>query len=540
MSGICSTKSTIRLKTINKISFNDIESIPQLIKDFLNHRMEGFEENTFSLDNFRKQIHLKQQSFTGQQREILSHAIQQQLLGLTLSSKQKENLHDLNAPNTFTITTGHQLNLFSGPVFFIYKILQTIKTCTHLKENFPDFNFVPVYWMASEDHDFAEINHFKTQNGYYEINEKSGGPVGRIPVTDTFFISEFEKEFKDYVFGTELILMLKEAYKAGNTLTDAIKILVNRLFSEFGLLILDGDSKELKTEIKEVFKDELLHFSLQKISKQKVEFLTEKYGKVQVNPREINLFYLSDTRDRIDFDGQQYIVIDKDIQFSQEEIINELENAPEKFSPNALMRPVYQEKILPNIAYIGGNAEIMYWLELKDYFSHINIPFPVLIPRNSMLFLQEKAIKKIEKLDLKIEDFFQNFITITNNKILDDNAILKLLEEKENVLINNFSELKSVAETTEKSFGNMVKAEEVRQLKSFKRMKKRLLHAEKIKQNELLARLENLFLDVHPSKTWQERIYNFSVFFADQGYSWLETCLEEMVVHESKLIIVAI
>ncbi|UOU99021.1 bacillithiol biosynthesis cysteine-adding enzyme BshC [Chryseobacterium daecheongense] len=528
------------MKTINKISFNDIESIPQLIKDFLNHRIEGFEENTFSLDNFRKQIHLKQQSFTAQQREVLYQVIQQQLSGLILSSKQKDNLHNLNAPNTFTITTGHQLNLFSGPVFFIYKILQTIKTCTYLKENFPDFNFVPVYWMASEDHDFAEINHFKTQNGYYEINEKSGGPVGRIPITDTFFISEFEKEFKDYVFGTELILMLKEAYKAGNTLTDAIKILVNRLFSEFGLLILDGDSKELKTEIKEVFKDELLHFSLQKISKQKVELLTAKYGKVQVNPREINLFYLSDTRDRIDFDGQQYIVVDKDIQFSQEQIINELENTPEKFSPNALMRPVYQEKILPNIAYIGGNAEIMYWLELKDYFSHINIPFPILIPRNSMLFLQEKTIKKIEKLDLKIEDFFQNFTTLTNYKILDDNAILKLLEEKENVLISNFSELKTVAETTEKSFGNMVKAEEVRQLKSFKRMKKRLLHAEKIKQNELLERLENLFLDVHPSKTWQERIYNFSVFFADQGYSWLETCLKEMVVQESKLIIVAI
>ena len=129
---------------------------------------------------------------------------------------------------------------------------------------------------------------------------------------------------------------------------------------------------------------------------------------------------------------------------------------------------------------------------------------------------------------------------ITNQKILEDNAVLKLLNEKENLLINNFSELRASAETTEKSFGNMVKAEEVRQLKSFKRMKKRLHHAEKIKQNELLERLENLFLDVHPAKTWQERVYNFSVFFSDYGYSWLENCLEEMVVQDSKLIIVAI
>jgi len=528
------------LKTINKISFNDIENIPQLIKDFLNQDIEGFENNTFSLDHFRQQIHLKKDSFTSEQRNILSEVLDSQLAGFSLSSKQRENRGNLKLPNTFTITTGHQLNLFSGPVFFVYKILQTIKTCTYLKENFPDFNFVPVYWMASEDHDFAEINHFKTENNYYETNEKSGGPVGRIEISDTYFISEFEKEFKDSVFGTELILMMKEAYKTGNTLTEAIKILVNRLFSEFGLLILDGDSKELKNQIKEVFKDELLHFSLQKTSKNKVDFLTEKYGKVQVNPREINLFYLSETRDRIEFNGQKYIIVDKGIQFTKEEILAELENYPEKFSPNALMRPVYQENVLPNLAYIGGNAEIMYWLELKDYFSRINIPFPILIPRNSMLFLKEKTLGKINKLDLKVEDFFQNFTVLTNQKILEDNSLLQLLEEKEKLLVTNFSALKASAETTEKSFGNMVKAEEVRQLKSFKRMKKRLLHAEKIKQNELLERLEKLFLDVHPAKIWQERVYNFSVFFSDYGYSWLENCLEEMVVQESKLIIVAI
>ena len=528
------------MKTINKISFNDIESIPQLVKDFLNQKIEGFENKTFSLDHFSQQIHLKKDSFSEEQRNILSEVFEKQLSGLSLSSKQKENLENLKLPNTFTITTGHQLNLFSGPVFFVYKILQTIKTCTYLKENFPDFNFVPVYWMASEDHDFVEINHFKTENNYYETNEKSGGPVGRIEINDTYFISEFENEFKDSVFGTELILMLKEAYKVGNTLTQAIQILVNRIFSEFGLLILDGDSRELKEQIKHVFKDELLHFSLQKTSKEKVNLLTEKYGKVQVNPRDINLFYLSETRDRIDFNGQKYIVVDTNIQFTEEELLTELENHPERFSPNALMRPVYQEKVLPNLAYIGGNAEIMYWLELKDYFSKVNILFPILIPRNSMLFLKEKTLGKIEKLDLKIEDFFQNFTAITNHKILEDNTILKLLEEKEELLVNNFNQLKLSAESTEKSFGNMVKAEEVRQLKSFKRMKKRLLHAEKIKQNELLERLENLFMDVHPSKTWQERVYNFSVFFSDYGYSWLENCLEEMVVQDSKLIIVAI
>ena len=528
------------MKTINKISFQDIDSIPQLVKDFLNQKIEGFEGNTFSLHHFKNKIDEKQNTFTKQQRASLAAVLENQLSDLMLSAKQKQNLQDIKLENTFTITTGHQLNLFSGPVFFVYKILQTIKTCSYLKDNFPEFNFVPVYWMASEDHDFAEINHFKTENNYYEINEKSGGAVGRIPVSDTFFISEFEKEFKDFVFGTEMILMLKESYKAGNTLTQAIQILVNRLFSDFGLLILDGDSKDLKTQMKQTFRDELLNFNLYETSKEKVNLLTDKYGKVQVNPREINLFYLTETRDRIDFNGKKYVIVDKNIQFTQDEILQELENHPEKFSPNALMRPVYQETILPNLAYIGGNAEIMYWLELKDYFTKIKLPFPILIPRNSMLFLNKKTLGKIEKLQLNIEDFFKNFTAITNNKILDNHEILQLLEEKENILQQQFSELKRVSETTEKSFGNMVKAEEVRQMKSFERFKKRLLHAEKIKQKELLERLENLFLEVHPSKNWQERVYNFSVFFADHGTAWLETCLEEMQIDESKLIILAI
>ncbi|WP_312341019.1 bacillithiol biosynthesis cysteine-adding enzyme BshC [Chryseobacterium binzhouense] len=527
------------MKTVKKIAFSDIDSIPQLIKDFLSKNIAGFENSTFSDENFFQQIKIKQ-DFSDKKRQILAETIEQQLSEYKFSAKQTENLEKLTLNNTFTVTTGHQLNLFSGPVFFIYKILQTIKTCVYLKEKFPDFNFVPIYWMASEDHDFDEINHFKTENGFYEINEKSGGAVGKIKINDVFFISEFEKEFKDTIFGTELLLRLKEAYKPGNTLTQSIQTLVQRLFSEYGLLIVDGDSKELKQQMVTIFKDELTQFSLEKASREKVDFLTEKYGKVQVNPRNINLFYLTDTRNRIDYDGTEYYIVDKDIKFTQEDLLSELENHPEKFSPNALMRPVYQENILPNLAYIGGNAEIMYWLELKDYFSELNIPFPILIPRNSMLFLSEKKLDKIDRLHLNIEDFFGNFTKLTNEKILFGNEIQNLLQSKEGELRQQFADLKKSAQLTERSFGNLVEAEEARQLKSFGRMKKRLLKAEKIKQKELLERLERLFLDIHPAKSWQERIYNFSVFYADFGNQWLEFCLEEMSLEDSNLIIVAI
>lgn len=528
------------MKKISTIPFVDIESIPALIKDFLQQKIHGFEEDIITFQNMEQRISQKEKSFFSERREILFNAVKKQHANSQLSEKQEQNMFALKDEGSYTVTTGHQLNLFSGPVFFIYKILQTIKLAEVLNEKFPQQKIVPVFWMASEDHDFEEINHFKTEHHYYETKAKSGGAVGKIKVEDQFFISQFEADFKDSIFGTELILLLKKAYQKGNTLAEATRILVQELFADYGLLILDGDDSTLKSEIKTVFKDELVSQNLFNATQETVKQLSDLYGKVQVNPREINLFYLSKTRNRIEFRNGLYRIVDTDISFSLNEILQELENHPEKFSPNALMRPVYQETILPNLAYIGGNAEIMYWLELKNYFAAINLEFPVLIPRNSVLFVKEKTLNKAAQFQLKLEDFFKNFAEVTKNLLLQNNQTLSLLNENEKMLEHHFDELSTEAESTEKSFGNLVQAEKTRQLKSFKRMKKRLLHAEKIKQNEKLQRLENLFLQIHPGKTWQERTFNFSEFYSDFGSEWVQSCYEAIDVEKSELIIFSI
>lgn len=524
------------MNVISNIPFLNIESIPQLIKDFLEQKIPGFEEQLFNTENIRK-IQEQRRQFSDSKREVLSTVLQDQMSKLSLSEAQKKNLASISSPDTFTVTTGHQLNLFSGPVFFVYKILQTIKLADCLNETFPDSHIVPVFWMATEDHDFEEINHFKTETGYYEIHAKSGGPVGRINVENTAFIDEFAEDVKDSIFGTELILMMKKAYAAGNTLAEATRILVNELFSEHGILILDGDDRRLKSQMKSLFKEELRSQNLLNDTRETVDDLTEKYGQVQVNPREINLFYLSETRNRIERNGDAFSVVDSDISFSADDIINELDRHPENFSPNALLRPVYQEVVLPNLAYVGGNAEIMYWLELKNYFKQNEIPYPVLIPRNSVLFVSEKTKEKAAKFNLEVSDFLRNFSTISKDVLMKNNSILDRLNQQQQQLQQQFSGIAEIASETDVTFGNLVKAEETRQLKSFARMKKRLLRAEKIKQQEKLEQLENLFLRIHPGKTWQERQYNFSVFYADLGREWLQNCYREMDVQQSELII---
>ncbi|MDR2205536.1 MAG: bacillithiol biosynthesis cysteine-adding enzyme BshC [Flavobacteriaceae bacterium] len=525
------------MQNITNIKFQNIGNIPESVKDFLNFELNDYNFSVFSPENVKQKIKSKSEFFNAEKRNLLFEVLKNQHSDSQLSENQKFNIDSILLENTFTVTTGHQLNLFSGPVFSIYKIIQTIKLAEFLKTNFPENHFVPVFWMASEDHDFEEINHFKTKNHLYKIEGKSGGAVGKIKIEDEHFISDFENEFKNSAFGNELISMMKHAYKTGNTLSEATRILFQELFSDSGLLILDGDSQALKSEMKPIFREELLNQNLHRFSKNNVDFIKNKYGKVQVNPREINLFYLSETRNRIEKKGNQYKILDTETEFSESEILEALEKHPEKFSPNALLRPVYQEFILPNLVYVGGNAEILYWLELKDYFEKIGLGFPVLVPRNSMLFISEKSVLNIEKFGFEPADFLKNFDEFSKDFLLKNNKIKEILDQKENALKLQFSDLKNIAERTDKTFGNMVSAEEKRQLKSFERMKKRLLRAEKIKHREKLEQLKTLFHKIHPEEKWQERVLNFSVFYANFGKNWLKFCYEKMPAEKSELVV---
>lgn len=527
------------MKTIAQFPFQELNSIPKIVKDFLSGRLGFAQSYTWNPNNIQQKIVEKQQNYSTAIRNSLAKVVAEQHQNLQLTEAQANNLNALFQENTFTITTGHQLNLFSGPVFFIYKILQVIKSADELNKQKKGYHFVPIFWMATEDHDFEEINHFKTTQSRFEIKAKSGTAVGRIPLLDLDFVADFEKEFKGTRFGDELINLLKFSYKKGETLAEATRKLVHSLFADYGLIIVDGDDQRLKQWMIPCFREELLSQELYKNSQAKVDQLTTSYGKVQVNPREINLFYLKETRNRIVFRDGKYFVLETDIVFTADEIFIELEKYPERFSPNALLRPVYQESILPNIAYIGGNAEVAYWLELTDYFKSISLCYPILVPRNSMLFISDKQLSKLEGLKLSPNDIFEDEKSILSNVLLTNHRLNDLLEEKEEELNTIFSVLKSNAITTDKSFEQLLQAEETRQLKSYDRMRKRLLKAEKIKQTEKVERIKSLFSTLHPNGIWQERQWNFSVFYADFGKEWIRNCYGIMQIDRSEMIVIA-
>ena len=201
--------------------------------------------------------------------------------------------------------------------------------------------------------------------------------------------------------------------------------------------------------------------------------------------------------------------------FSKEEILLELEINPTHFSPNVLLRPVYQEVILPNLCYIGGGGEIAYWLQLKEMFQNFNVAFPILKLRNSAVIATQKQQDKIKKLHLNWNDLFKNQRDLINEKTKAfSNFEIDFTKQKE-FLKNQFSELEKIAAKTDKSFIGAVKAQEKKQIKGLENLEKRLLKAEKRNHQLKLSRIIQIQDELFPNGSLQERKINASDIMTD-------------------------
>ncbi|MEM6895610.1 MAG: bacillithiol biosynthesis cysteine-adding enzyme BshC [Bacteroidota bacterium] len=505
-----------------------------LICDYLEEKpaLKPFYHRIPSLANFKLQLDEKQQHFPTENRKRLVTALQRQYATTELHPEVESNLERLAKANTFTVTTGHQLNLFTGPLYFIYKIAATIKLVAQLKEEYPKANFVPVYWMATEDHDFEEINYFNFQGRKMQWSQNKGGAVGRLTTAGLEDVLKvFSGQLGTTLSAKALTDLFSKAYLKHNTLTDATRYLAHQLFGEYGLIILDGDDALLKQGLVPFMKEDIFQNTPHHKVSESIDALSKVSNdyKIQVNPREINYFYLQDgIRERIVKDGGDYSVLNTDITFTKEALEKEMETSPEHFSPNVIARPLYQEVILPNLCYIGGGGELAYWLELKSYFDTLEVPFPMLLLRPSVLFMTEKQYQKAQKLDLSVTDLFLKQNDLVNKKIRSiSNIDIDFSPQKEH-LKTQFEHLYTLAEQTDASFLGAVKAQERKQTKGLEKLEKRLLKAQKKKLKDHVVRMTDLHNALFPNGSLQERQVNFSEVYLDMGDALVPTLIEQL------------
>lgn len=524
------------------ISYQKSGYFSPLMNDYLdqNPKLQSLYNRFPTLENFEAQIAEKQANFNHNNRTSLVSALQKQYAGIEISNLTQQNIESLKVNNTFTVTTGHQLNLFSGPLYFLYKIISTINLTTELKVKYPAYNFVPIYWMATEDHDFEEINYFNFKGRKFRWNKESTGPVGRLSTEGlTDFFEIYQQELGSSTNAETLKKFFEEAYLNHDNLANATRYLANALFGTHGLVIIDANDADLKKNFAPYIKEELFNQTAHKKVLETIEKLKE-YS-VQVNPREINLFYIEDNlRERIIFENGNFKVNNTKIEFSEVEILTLLESNPEKFSPNVIMRPLYQEVILPNLCYIGGGGEIAYWLELKSFFDAMNVSFPILLVRNSVLLVTEKQVKKADKLELSWTDLFSKQSNLVKNKVFVLSEIDIDLSVLKIQLQSQFNILHEITTKTDPSFAGAVKAQEVKQLKGLENLEKRLIKAQKIKLKDALTRIADLQNELFPNQGLQERQANFSEFYIESGNKLISKLIERLEPLEQRFDIITL
>ena len=535
----------------HSLSYREARYFTALMTDYLakKENVHQFYNRFPKLENFGKQIEEKKKNFSSKaasKRAVLVENLQEQYEGIALSEATKKNIELLKEENTFTVTTGHQLNLFTGPLYFLYKIINAINLAAELKSAYPENNFVPVYWMATEDHDFEEINFFKLHGKKFQWNppasKTTGGAVGELPTTGLKEVLElFSAETGNSQNAQQLKQWFEQAYLEHDTLAHATRSLANDLFGTHGLVILDANTRSLKKFFVPFMKQELLEKQSHEFTTPLAEALEKEGYPVQVNPREINLFYLDEgLRERIIEKDGKYFVHEKEISWTKEELLKLLETQPEKFSPNVLLRPLYEEVILPNLCYIGGGGELAYWFELKDYFEEVGVTFPILLLRNSVLLQTEKQDQKRQKLNISLQELFLKRHELINRKVRQiSNIDIDFSSQKEH-LVQQFQQMYEIAEKTDASFLGAVKAQEVKQLKGLENLEKRLLRAQKRKLEDEVSRIAGLQEELFPHGGLQERHHNFSEFYLEYGEQLIPKLMEELKPLELKFDIISL
>ena len=501
------------------LSFSETSFLSPLLQDYLSQRKElrGFYNRFPSLSAFEGQMLEKSKHYRSANRKVLVEELKDQYGELKLGQVLKDNLRLLEDPKTFTVTTGHQLNLATGPLYFLYKISSTIHLCRQLKARYPEYHFVPVYWMATEDHDFEEINFLRFHGKKIQWTRPFGGAVGRMDLKGIEeVLSELEPLLSPGRHGQRLNDLFREAYLGPKTLAGAMRTLVHALFGAYGLVILDADRAALKGLFEPYMRRELE----EKISYQAVSRTNEALKKVddrysiQVNPRECNLFYLKlDKRYRLVEQEGRFGLQDGDRDFSKAEILKELEEFPERFSPNVLMRPLYQEVLLPNLCYIGGGGELAYWLQLRSSFRAFEVPFPMVVLRNSALLWTQKQARKWKGFGFTPKDLFLTKQGLVNQHVKRISEIPIDFSAQREFLKKQFAELHELATRTDPSFKGAVAAQETKQLNGLDKLEKRLLKAQKRKLSDEVVRIEALYEELFPQGKLQERFENFMAYY---------------------------
>ncbi|MDX2002530.1 MAG: bacillithiol biosynthesis cysteine-adding enzyme BshC [Chitinophagales bacterium] len=500
--------------------------LSRIVKDYLAeaHCLQGFYKYSPNIGSISQVIADKQQQPLD--RKILVRVLEEQYLSIGAGEQVLTNIRSITDGNTFTVTTAHQPNIFTGYLFFIYKIVATIHTCRQLAKQYPQYHFVPVYWMGSEDHDFEEISQINLYGEKLQWEHAHGGPVGRLDL-DGFkeMIAHISAKLGSLPYAEEAVSLLHHAYQEGLTLGTATRRLVNELFGKYGVVIIDQDDAQLKQIFAKVLADEVLNSRVSGLVQGTIDEINRCQYKIQATPREINVFYLgNNSRERITWEEhkKQFQVLNSPTAFDTEAMEQDILAHPENYSPNVFLRPLYQETVLPNVAYIGGGGEVAYWLEQKAVFDHYQVNYPMLLLRPSIFLVDKQVAKKMEKLEMDFPQLMEEEEELIKGYVKKHSAQDLALTKEKQATAALFDSILVKASAIDPTLEKAVEGQKQAMLNSLEALETKLLRAEKRNFETATNQIKSIRSKLLPDNQPQERYDNFLPWYAAFGPQFLD------------------
>lgn len=479
------------------------------------------------LENFKRMI--QERAAIPVDRETLAHVLETQYAALPDAGPVQRQISALRDTDTFTVTTAHQPSLLLGPLYFIYKAITTINLAKAITDA-TGKQIVPVFVLGSEDHDLEELNHIRLFNREIRWEPGLSGPVGQMPAASLQpVLAELKSVLGESEQAEALWDKIVRSYTREGTFAEATQALLHECFGRYGLVVFNMNDAALKRLFIPVMRDELTAQTASSLVNETIEQLNKLGFKSQASPREINLFYMTPgRRERIVQEGDRYVVLNSDLQFTREAMLAELEQHPERFSPNVVLRPLFQELILPNLAYVGGGGELAYWLERKSLFEHYGISYPILVRRNSVLWFDKDSIKRSLKFGFSPQRYFEDTDALVRAYIeAQAEAEVSLASELE-ALHNIYELLARKAQAIDPTLEKAVRADEVKTSSHLQQWESRLVRAEKQKHEVSLNQLRNLKEKLFPGGGLQERSDNFIPYVLKYGERFFEALLDNL------------
>ncbi|MCB0742884.1 MAG: bacillithiol biosynthesis cysteine-adding enzyme BshC [Ignavibacteriae bacterium] len=530
------------------IDFAKIPGSAQLFLDYVNdfEKVKNYYNINFRDEDSYKDVFEKIQNPNG---SAIAEIIKNQYKDFNYSDKTKSNIELLKKENTIAVFTGQQLGLMGGPLYTIYKIFTTIKLTEHLINNFKEFNFVPVFWMAGDDHDFEEIANVNIVNNENEIEkiiysdgkepDENRGSVGNLKFEESIndFYLKIESTIRQTDFSKDFLKLTNHVLNPKLTLAESFFKLIFQIFDDTGLIIFNPQDKDVKKLLIPIFKKELLDFKThtKDVLLASADLDENYHSQVKVKP--INIFLSDETgRHLIEPVDDEYRLKGKRKRITKEDMLKMLEEKPECFSANVLLRPICEDYLFPTGFYIAGPGEVSYYAQAIPLYKHFDLQHPFVFPRASATILESNIAKILMKYNLSTSQFFKPLQELKDEVLnsVSENSVESIFNSATSQLDETFAQLANSLEAFDKTLSNSTKNSAEKIIHQLEILKTKSLKAQEVKFDATVRQITKARNSVYPNDNLQERELCIINFVNKYGFDFFDWLYNELDIHEFK------